>query len=223
MGSSKRKHLSYANVAATLALIMAMSGGALAASHYLITSTKQISPKVLRKLKGRRGRTGATGPPGIPGTQGPLGIQGPKGVPGKDGAPGQSALSPLHSGQSVSGVYAIRRELAEKGELLDEAITYPIRLVAPLEVSNVIYTKPGEPGPEHCKAPGKADPGYLCIYSEFDEGVEPPAPLNPEEAGAGEPPKALKPGAGALGVVLQWKATGSTSAADDGTYTVTAP
>ena len=39
MSLSKRKHLSYANVAATLALILVMSGGALAASHYLITST----------------------------------------------------------------------------------------------------------------------------------------------------------------------------------------
>src|SRR5438034_11720099 len=101
MGSSKRKHLSYANVAATLALIMAMSGGALAASHYLITSTKQISPKVLRKLKGRRGRAGATGAPGIAGTQGPLGLQGQKGQRGLEGPPGQSALSPLRAGQAV--------------------------------------------------------------------------------------------------------------------------
>src|SRR6059058_6691821 len=97
MSSSKRKHLSYANVAATLALIIAMSGGALAASHYLITSTKQISPKVLRKLKGKRGRTGASGPPGIAGTQGPLGLQGAKGTRGPEGAPGQSALSPIRS------------------------------------------------------------------------------------------------------------------------------
>src|SRR2546425_12934305 len=103
MGSSKRKHLSYANVAATLALIRAMSGGALAASHSLIPSTKQISPKVLRKLKGRRGRTGATGPPGITGTQGPLGLRGSKGAGGPEGAPGapgQSALSPIRAGQS---------------------------------------------------------------------------------------------------------------------------
>jgi hypothetical protein len=48
--NSLRKHLSYANILATLALLFAMSGGALAAKHYLVTSTSQISPKVLRSL-----------------------------------------------------------------------------------------------------------------------------------------------------------------------------
>jgi hypothetical protein len=46
----RRMRLSYANVVATLAFVLAMSGGALAATHYLITSTKQISPRVLKKL-----------------------------------------------------------------------------------------------------------------------------------------------------------------------------
>ena len=50
-----RRRLSYANVTATLALVFAMSGGALAANHYLITSTKQINPKVLKKLTGKTG------------------------------------------------------------------------------------------------------------------------------------------------------------------------
>lgn len=45
-----RRHLNYANVVATLALVFAMSGGALAAQHYLLSSPKQISPKVLRSL-----------------------------------------------------------------------------------------------------------------------------------------------------------------------------
>lgn len=48
-----RRHLSYANVVATVALVFAMSGGALAAAHYLITSTSQIKPSVLRTLKPR--------------------------------------------------------------------------------------------------------------------------------------------------------------------------
>ena len=49
---------------ATLALVFAMSGSAIAASHYLVNSTKQISPKVLRKLAGsapmRRGERANT-------------------------------------------------------------------------------------------------------------------------------------------------------------------
>ena len=77
-----RRHLSYANVAATLALVFAMTGGAVAAKHYLISSTRQISPKVLRKLHGAKGRTGATGKQGVqgaPGSTGPEGRQGPVG------------------------------------------------------------------------------------------------------------------------------------------------
>ena len=38
-----RKGFSYANVTATLALFFALSGGALAAKHYLINSTNQIA------------------------------------------------------------------------------------------------------------------------------------------------------------------------------------
>ncbi len=59
-----RRRLSYANVTATLALVFAMSGGALAANHYLINSTKQINPKVLKKLKGNAGAPGKEGPSG---------------------------------------------------------------------------------------------------------------------------------------------------------------
>jgi hypothetical protein len=61
------RHLTYANVAATLALIFSMSGGALAASHYLITSRSQVKPAVLRTL---HGPPGPEGPRGFPGTNG---------------------------------------------------------------------------------------------------------------------------------------------------------
>ncbi len=81
-----RRHLTYANVTATLALVFAMSGGALAANHYLIHSTKQISPKVLKKLKGATGRTGATGREGIAGRNGSNGANGTNGERGPSAA-----------------------------------------------------------------------------------------------------------------------------------------
>ena len=77
-----RRHLNYANVVATLALVFAMSGGALAAKHYLINSTKQINPKVLKKLKGNTGKTGITGATGPGGPQGPAGANGTNGTNG---------------------------------------------------------------------------------------------------------------------------------------------
>jgi hypothetical protein len=77
-----RKHFNATSVVAVVALVFAMTGGAYAAKHYLITSTKQISPKVLKAL---RGKTGKIGPAGAIGPQGP---QGPAGANGKDGASG---------------------------------------------------------------------------------------------------------------------------------------
>jgi hypothetical protein len=87
---------SYANVTATLALFFALSGRALAAKHYLINSTKQISPGVLKALKGKTGRPGmngaarATGAPNATSGIGAPGPQGKEGAPGKEGSPGKA-------------------------------------------------------------------------------------------------------------------------------------
>jgi hypothetical protein len=82
------KRLTFANVAMTLALVFAMSGGAYAAKKYVITSTKQIKPSVLAQLKGKAGANGANGATGPAGPQGSVGSAGKEGTPGKEGAPG---------------------------------------------------------------------------------------------------------------------------------------
>lgn len=69
------------NLVAWLALFVALGGTSLAASHYVINSTKQINPKVIKKLKGNRGPRGATGLGGPAGATGPAGAQGPAGTP----------------------------------------------------------------------------------------------------------------------------------------------
>jgi len=106
-----RSKLTYANIVATLALLFAMSGGAIAASHYLITSTKEISPKVLRALHGARGKTGAQGSQGsqgaqgtqgTQGTQGAQGAQGPQGVQGPKGDTGATGLTGYNVVETVT-------------------------------------------------------------------------------------------------------------------------
>ncbi len=101
MFSRLRKRFTYTNVAMTLALVFAMTGGAYAASKYLITSTKQISPKVLKSLKGANGKSGANGANGAQGPAGPTGATGATGTgtpgatgnegkEGKEGPPGKN-------------------------------------------------------------------------------------------------------------------------------------
>jgi hypothetical protein len=98
MFSRVRTHLSPATAIATLALVFAMSGGAYAAQRYLITSSKQISPKVLKSLKGANGKAGPAGPAGPAGAAGPAGVgaagpQGPAGPAGPAGANGTGVTS----------------------------------------------------------------------------------------------------------------------------------
>jgi hypothetical protein len=88
-----RRHLTYANIAATLALVFAMTGGAIAAKHYLINSTSQINPKVLKKLHGAKGATGEKGANGAPGAPGKQGVEGKQGNEGKQGPPNQAFSS----------------------------------------------------------------------------------------------------------------------------------
>lgn len=75
-----------ATVIALIALFFAFGGSALAAGHYLINSTSQIRPSVLRKLHGPAGQPGAPGPAGAPGAAG---------APGPQGSPGPTNLSSL--------------------------------------------------------------------------------------------------------------------------------
>ena len=203
-----RRHLSYANIVATLALLFAMSGGALAAKHYLINSTKQINPKVLKKLK-VPGKTGATGPRGV-GAAGPPGATGAEGA---KGPAGQSALSPLPSGQSESGDYALRNGNEKETEEVTIAVTFPIKLAAPIPFDKTIWTPPGT-APPHCSGPGHADPGYLCVYSEVNSIPGGPEIKNGDAVN--------QEGTGRSGFYLEWPFTPARGI-DIGTYTVTAP
>ena len=107
-----------AMVLALAALVISVTGSAIAAKHYLITSTKQIKPSVLKQLKGKRGARGKIGPIG------PAGAAGVAGAPGKDGqagAPGANAATsivvrraPFSAIQSVSLGVTASCETGEK-------------------------------------------------------------------------------------------------------------
>jgi hypothetical protein len=92
------KHFTYANIMVTLALVFAMTGGAYAASKYLVTSTKQINPKVLKAIAGKSGAKGTTGPQGPTGPAGPAGPAGAPGAKGDNGANGTNAEATSFNG-----------------------------------------------------------------------------------------------------------------------------
>jgi len=77
---------SLCTVLGLLALFFALGGTAIAAKHYIITSTSQIKPSVLKQLRGTSGPAGANG---ANGAQGPRGAQGAQGAPGKEGLVGK--------------------------------------------------------------------------------------------------------------------------------------
>lgn len=81
----RRMRLSPAGVIAVGALVLALAGSAWAAKKYVITSTSQIKPSVLKSLQGKAGAPGAPGSPGAQGPAGSAGKDGSPGAPGKDG------------------------------------------------------------------------------------------------------------------------------------------
>lgn len=161
---------------ALLALFIAMGGTAIAAHQYLISSTKQISPKVLKALRGNTGPKGATGASGAPGAPG---AGGAAGAPGKNGT-NLTAETVLPSGQSESGGFAAAGPWALGGEnskkekrfgYIGTGITYTQPLATPIADGNIIDVQGGGTLP-HCPGLGKADPGYLCLYNSTYEDVK---------------------------------------------------
>ena len=173
-----------------------MSGGAYAASHYLITSTKQISPKVLKSLTGKAGPAGPAGPAGAAGAgtagaagpQGPAGTngsngvkgetgkEGPEGKQGEKGDPGESGFTEtLPAGNTETGTWTIQ---AGKEGNVEASISFAIPLGKPLgegtATEGVHYVETKGNG---TTCPGSAEkptalPGNLCVYQTVGTAVE---------------------------------------------------
>lgn len=201
----RRSVISYANVTATMAIVLSMSGGALAANHYLLTSTKQISPRVMHKLKGRIGPTGPQGPMGSMGSHGATGATGPTGATGQN----LTAETPLPSGHSESGFYGAAAGNST-ADWIGTGITYVQPLATAIPNANIIWNKAGTSS-THCSGYGHADPGFLCLYDNEEFGLAGGTAFY--STGFSSP---------SAGVILYWLI----DAADNfvsGEYTVTAP
>jgi hypothetical protein len=116
-----RRRPTPATAIALVALFIALGGTAVAAGRYIITSTSQIKPSVLKQLRRHDGATGPAGATGQAGTAGQAGAQGapgsatsgekgatgnegPSGKPGEPGPPGASGTSVVARARSVGAV-----------------------------------------------------------------------------------------------------------------------
>jgi Collagen triple helix repeat (20 copies) len=105
--SALARRLTYANVVATLALFVALGGGAVAATKLGKNSvgTRQLKNGAVTEaklaataqaaLRGAQGARGEAGPKGEAGAAGTAGAPGERGAPGVEGPPGQEGPSGL--------------------------------------------------------------------------------------------------------------------------------
>jgi hypothetical protein len=193
----RRLHFSPAMVIAGLALVFAMSGGAYAAKKYLITSTKQISPSVLKTLQGKAGAAGApgaagaqgpagpAGPGGAKGETGPAGTKGERGATGATGAKGATGASgatgfteTLPSGKTETGTWSVLFAGKVGFPAADASISFPIPIRGAFEgpafLFSLAQTESKSFGSSGCAGSvtePTAPKGTLCIYTA-SEGLK---------------------------------------------------
>ena len=226
MSSPKRFRPSGSMVVALIALVVATTGSAVAAS--LITSaqikdgtiqTKDISKKTLKALKGKQGARGATGAAGAAGAAGPAGPAGAPGTQGEKGEKGDQGnrgtdFSPnatLPSGASLTGTWGVG---SGANGFAADSIDYRIPL-ATAPSAHYIAT-PGDQTAD-CSGPGHAAAGHLCVYEIGGTANEVFSSIYNHESGT------ASNGSGKNGFVLYLQSGGTQNNYASGSWTVTAP
>ncbi|HXH77710.1 hypothetical protein [Nocardioides sp.] len=183
---------SYANVTATLALVVALGGTSVAAVGLAKNSvgTPQLQKNAVTSAKVKNGSlksvdfgsgqlptgpAGATGPAGPRGPAGPAGVAGPAGATGAVGATGatgatglQGAAGPLvdvlPSGRTLRGAFGFGATASGADQFQEDAVSLPF----PLASDPAVTIRPaGALATADC--PGTRDnpqaaPGNLCVY-----------------------------------------------------------
>jgi len=227
------RHLSYANVAASLALFVALGGISWAAVTLPNNSvgTKQLKKNAVTgpKIKGNavtsaKVRNGSLLAADFlagqlpAGSQGPAGPQGPRGERGEPGLPGargeQGETGPpgpfsdvLPSGKTLRGTFTAFDTSAGAGQQARDSISFGFALPSAPTAHFIPLAGPVDPNcPGNFAAP-EAPPGHLCVYEGVSAGVTAQAVLAVSKYGA----------------FVRVNATGAGAFSSTGVWAVTAP
>lgn len=234
-------------VVAVMALVLALAGGAFAASGALTSKQKKEVKTIAKQYAGKPGATGPAGPagpaggPGPAGAKGDTGAVGPEGPPGPKGDKGDKGDKGLKGDQGPAGPTCSEEtgfcELPEGATMTggwtipgrtpgawDVQISFPFVFNPGLQVADVIVVKQGETGVPGCPgsaAAPEADAGKLCVYTEFEakHENEETEEFEPNQFIAGIAPL----GGGKYGVELFVATEGPQPGNMHGTWAVTAP
>jgi Collagen triple helix repeat (20 copies) len=190
--------VSPALMVAMLALLVALSGTAIATTSAIVTGKQIVNGSITgadvknrslrpidfrgslrgpRGLQGITGPQGPQGPSGIAGQPGPKGDQGDKGDKGEKGDKGQDLTvdSTLPPGKTLAGVWATSEQF--------HSVTFQPRLAFAIPEANHHYIGLGDPKPSACQgtaAAPTAATGHVCVYANWEFDVNSVQFSNPE-------------------------------------------
>ena len=172
------RHLSYANVMATVAVFIALGGGAYAATALPKNSVgaTQLRNDAVSSAKIKNGslqrsdfRTAdlvkLRGPAGAKGADGAAGPAGAAGAKGDKGERGQLGLSTLQAGDTLRGVFGVDGIAKDPGDEFVTGVTLAIPAPANLDDATVIGPDDGNSGTcTGSYSSPTAPAGFVCIY-----------------------------------------------------------
>lgn len=220
------RRIRFADVAAGLALVIAVATGGAYAASTLGKNTVRSKQVKNESLRGKDVKNDSLAGVDINESSlilppGPRGATGPQGVEGQTGSTGPSGplLETLPSGKTLRGVWMLGGQQGLGTPAVEyDAISFPIPLASdPAGAIRPVAAPPDARCPGSVGQPDAA-PGYVCLYVAFQTAnVSSMTICQPSNGGCG-PTSAERTG---VGIQLQSNATGNVSAT--GTWAVTAP